>query len=586
MGLSDNPLDLIMETLKINLLTLAGTKRLSDLCHQDRSEIGGKALGLLDVHKLLLDINADDFTDISINIPDMVVIGTSVFDAFIQRNQLWDIAMSKSYDHRIADYFQKATMPFEVLKALRNLIDNWRMPLAIRSSSLLEDSIRQPFAGIYQTKMIPNNALNIDVRFHKLIEAIKFVWASTFFSLSKDYSQAIDADIRNEKMAVIIQKMVGKQHQNRFYPELSGVARTYNFYPIKPARPADGVASLALGLGKTIVDGHATWTYSPKHPNMPPPYSGLQDVINKTQKYFWVVNMGQVQAYNPIKETEFMQLENLVIADQDGVLDHLASTYDPDSDRLSAGTGLKGPRVLNFAPILSHNQIPLNTLMIKLLENFAKMQSCPVEIEFAMTFSPHRFSLLQVRPMNIITESQQLSLDELNSSNNLVASESVLGNGTLNNIRDIVYVLPKGFDKRKTKQIAAELAQHNQKLLESKTPYLLIVLGRLGTFDPWLGIPVTWGQVCGAKVIVEVSQDNMRVELSQGSHYFHNIINLDIKYFCLPFSQPYRVNWHFFKDQVIIEQSEYTQHVKTGSPLLVKVDGQSGRGVIQVQDSY
>jgi hypothetical protein len=546
----------------------------------ERAEIGGKAQGLLSISDLLAEIDANDFPDIQINIPDSVVLSTSVFDAFMERNQLYDIAFSNQQDKRIAHAFQASDMPFEVLGELRNLIEDWKMPLAVRSSGLLEDTMNQPFAGVYLTKMIPNNDSIIDKRFEELIGAIKLVWASTYFMLAKDYSKATNLDTREEKMAVIIQKMIGKQIGERYYPELSGVARSFNFYPIPPAKPKDGVVSLALGLGKTIVDGNKTWTYSLKYPKMPPPFKSSRDMLYETQNEFWTVNMGIVPEYNPIEEMEYMQKENLLVAENDGVLSHLVSTFDPQSERLSMGMGQAGPRVLTFAPILSTNEIPLNDLINEILESFEKILSCPLEIEFAMTFNPHRFSLLQVRPMKITLTHQQVTQEDLDYKNNIVASTCVLGNGYVEGIHDIVYVLPEKFELKHTRAIAAELEIHNQRLVDEKLPYILIVFGRLGTQDQWLGIPVTWGQICGAKVIVEATQDNVKVELSQGSHYFHNIINMDVKYFSLPISAPYRINWEWLMQQRVISQGEYTCQIQIDQPAIVKVDGRCGWGVI------
>lgn len=562
------------------LISMIRKRGPSDISSDSQFEIGGKALGLMNASEMLTEINPDEIPGIDMDIPEMVVIGTSVFDAFMERNSLTAIALSTVQDNRVAHAFQQATIPFEVLGDLRNLLEKWNMSLAIRSSGLLEDTMQQPFAGVYLTKMIPNNASNLETRFQKLVEAIKFVWASTYFRVAKDYCKATNLDIQTEKMAVIIQKMVGKRYQNRYYPEISGVARSYNFYPVKPARPEDGVVSLALGLGKTVVDGGKTWTYSPKYPTIPPPFKTIQDTLQETQNQFWLVNMSEEYEYNPIKETEYMLLENIRTAENDQVLEHLVSTYDLETDRLSMGMGGNGPRVLTFAPLLHLKTIPFNNLIKQILQTFEAKLSFPVEIEFAMTFNPHRFSLLQVRPMKIPTDNLVITEEELSLANTLIASKNVLGNGLLTDVQDIVYVKPDCFDLKLTKQIAMELENHNKRLLETNRPYILIVFGRLGTLDPWLGIPVTWGQICGARVIVEATQENVKVELSQGSHYFHNIINLDVKYFSMPYSQPYRIQWDWLASQPIELDGISTRHVKLNQSLTVKVDGKNGWGII------
>jgi len=544
-----------------------------------RAEIGGKALGLLSMQNALSEINGS-IPGITVDIPSFTVVGTSVFEAFIERNDLADIARSDMPDERITYAFMNADMPFEVLGELRNLVMNLTTPLAVRSSGFLEDAARRPFAGVYATKMIPNNQHDPDVRFRKLLEAIKFVWASTFFKISKDYCRATGLDICTEKMAVILQNMVGKRHSDHYYPELSGVARSFNYYPIKPARPQDGVVDLALGLGKTIVDGGKTWSFSPAYPKRPPPFESVDEIFSETQNEFWVVNMGELPEYDPIKETEYMQRLNLQAAEEDDVLQYLASTYDPISERFSAGLGFKGPRALTFAPLLALDILPLNLLIKSVLACCEKTLRTPVEIEFAMTFNPHHFALLQVRPMVIPTVHLQVSDRDLSNSKNLAASELVLGNGSVNDIVDVVYVKPDKFELKYTRQIAEELEIINRHLLMEERPYILIVFGRLGTFDPWLGIPVTWGQVCGAKVIVEATQENVKVELSQGSHYFHNIINLGVLYFSMPFNCPRRVKWKWLEKQKIVRDMEFVRQIQTPVPFKIKVDGRSGRGVI------
>lgn len=544
---------------------------------EDREEIGGKAQGLLAIQQAIAGVSSE----ITVNIPRMLVLGTSVFDAFMQRNALWETALSDLPDERIAHAFLRADMPFESLGELHNLLQQWTMPLAVRSSGWLEDMTRRPFAGVYQTKMIPNNPHDPNTRFQKLVEAIKLVWASTFFRIAKDYCQATELCMGDEKMAVIIQEMVGKRHHERFYPELSGVARSFNYYPLKPALPHDGVVNLALGLGKTIVDGGKSWMYSPAYPHMPPPFHSPQETLNETQNEFWAVNMGAQAEYNPLKETEYMRLENLTSAERDGSLQYLASTFDLESERLSIGTGVRGPRVLTFAPLLSLNEIPFNRLILDLLARCEQSLGCPVEIEFAMTFDPHRFGFLQVRPMVIPNGGLRLTHEDLQQPGLVVASEAVLGNGMRDDIQDVVYVIPEAFHLKNTRQTADELAAHNQRLLAEKRPYVLIVFGRLGTLDPWLGIPLAWGQICGAKVIVEATQENVRIELSQGSHYFHNIINLGVMYFSMPFSSPYRIDWGWLEHQPAASAGAFTRHVRLPAPLLIKVDGGSGRGLIQ-----
>jgi hypothetical protein len=544
-------------------------------------ELGGKAEGLASISDILhSELDQEKLPDIKVEIPSMAILCTDVFDSFMGQNQLYDLAYSDLPDSRVAHAFQKAELPFEVLGDLRSIVDQVHIPLAIRSSSMLEDTKNEPFAGIYHTKMIPNNEYDPDVRFRQLAEAIKFIYASTYFKGAKGYRKTIGHKDEDEKMAVIIQELVGKRYRNRFYPEVAGVARSYNYYPLKPAKPEDGVVNLALGLGKTVVDGGISWQYSPAFPKAEPPFGSVSDMLVDTQTEFWVVNMGEPPKYDPINEGEYITQENIVAAEEDGSLQYVASTYNALAGRLSIGTGFKGPRVLTFAPLLVLKLVPFSDLMKSLLSICEQSLGTPVEIEFAMTFNPHRFGFLQVRAMAIPTDVVHVSEAELEGENVVVSSDSVLGNGIVENIKDVVYIKPESFELKNTKAIVPDLEQFNDKLLGAGLPYLLIVFGRLGTADPWLGIPVQWGQICGAKVIVEATLANVRVELSQGAHYFHNMINLGIKYFSLPFNQQHKIDWKWLGGQEIIDETRFIRHVRLEAPLKIRVDGQRSRGVI------
>lgn len=544
-------------------------------------ELGGKANGLAQIRNVLnTKLDFDTFTGVKIDIPSLVVVCTDSFDAFMQHNNLYSIAYSDLPDERIAQIFQKADLPFEILGDLRALIDQVHTPLAIRSSSLLEDSQREPFAGIYATKMIPNDLYDPDTRFRQLVEAIKFVYSSTFFKSAKQYRKAIGRRSEEEKMGIIIQELVGKRFHTRFYPELSGVARSYNYYPMRPSKPEDGVVSLALGLGKTIVDGGRCWTYSPAYPKVDPPFGSVNNLLNESQTEFWAVNMGDPPEYDPVTETEYLKLENLTASERDDVLRYVASTYSPLSGRLSIGTGFNGPRALTFAPILVLEEIPLNNLVRELLDICQTTLGAPVEIEFAMTFNPHHFGFLQVRTMATPNAEIHVKPEELSGENILVATKHALGHGVIDSIQDIIYTKPEVFDLRHTMAMVPELEHFNSRLLDEQRQYILVVLGRLGTTDPWLGIPINWGRISGAKVIVEATQENVRVELSQGSHFFHNIISLGVKYFTLPISSHHKIDWDWLAQQAVIGETKFLRHVRLPKPLQVKVDGRNSRGII------
>jgi hypothetical protein len=545
-------------------------------------EIGGKARGLVLLNQLLTSEELRSiYGEISVGVPTLTVLRSGVFDAFVEKNDLFRYREGEYSDDQIAHAFQLGELPFHILGDLHALVEGVRTPLAVRSSSLLEDATFEPFAGIYSTKMIPNHQFDPGIRFQKLSEAIKYIFASTFFSSARSYRTATGHDHTEEKMAVIIQDVVGNRHHVRYYPELSGVARSYNYYPVGRAEPEDGVISLALGLGKTIVDGGVVWSYSPARPRVGPPYGSVNELLKHSQKEFWAINMGKPLVYDPTRETEYLLREDLAAAEHDGTLEYLCSTYDPQSDRLVPGVANAGPRALTFGPLLQLKKLPFNDLIQGILEVCEKKLENPVEIEFAMTFSPPSLGLLQVRPMVVASQIIQLTEDDLNRDDLLAASESALGNGCVDDIYDIVYVIPDQFDLAQTRKIATELAQINAILVEENRPYLLIVFGRLGSSDPWLGIPVDWGQISGTQVIIETYQDDFSVEMSQGSHFFHNLTSLGVNYLALPKTGRFKLDWDWLNKQPEIQRFDFARHVRTAQPLSIKIDGRASRGIIQ-----
>lgn len=554
-------------------------------------QLGGKARGLVQIRDLLAaELPASRFPGLEVFVPKMAVLGTDIFDAFIQRNDLSDIAFSESADDRIGQAFMRAQLPTEIVGDLRALVEEVRTPLAIRSSSLLEDALFRPFAGVYETKMVPNNQPDVDARFQRLVEAVKFVYASTYFSAAKSYVRATSHSSAEEKMAVIIQEVVGTPHNERFYPDVSGVGRSYNFFPAKGVSPKDGVVNLALGLGKTIVDGGTSWIYSPARPKAPPPFGSIRDMLRNTQLHFWAVNMGKPPAYDPVTEAEYLVRSDLSAADYDDTLAHVVSTYDARRDRLVPGTAASGARVLDFAPLLSHADVPLVGLIKELLAVGERSLGTACEIEFALTFprkglSGTRVGFLQLRPMLVSEEEVDLPEGELASTDLLLSSERVMGNGVLSSIRDIVYVKPESFHARFTRRIAGELEKANRRLVDEERPYLLIGFGRWGSSDPWLGIPVSWGQIAGARVIVESTLPGMDVEASQGAHFFHNIISFEVFYLCVGHARRAStdrapLDWAWLQEQPAVEETDHVRHVRLDPPLLVKVDGRSGRGAV------
>jgi hypothetical protein len=548
--------------------------------------LGGKAQGLADLAEVLrTGIGSKYEPDIMLCIPTLTVIATGFFDRFMEQNDLYDLALSGRRDDQIAHAFQRAELPAQLVGDLRALIAQVHTPLAVRSSSMLEDAMFEPFASVYKTKMIPNNQHDIDTRFRKLVEAVKYVYASTFFGNARSYMQATKHTTADEKMGVIIQEVVGTLIDKRFYPHISGVARSYNFYPFGLARPEDGVVDLALGLGKIVVDDGIAWSYSPARPQANPPYNTLKDLIKQTQREFWAIHMGEPPEYNPIKEAEYMRMFNLSDAEKDGTLEFLASTYSVENDSIVFGTRKPGPRVLDFATILKLDHIPLNDLMRDLLALCEETLGTKVEIEFAVTLDrnlgrPARFGFLQARPMVVPGGEVEVSTSEFAGSRVLVASETTLGNGVLDSIRDIVYVKPETFNAGLTGLIAEDLEEINRRMLVSGTPYLLMGFGRWGSSDPMGGVPVKFGQISGAKAIVEAALPNMGSMPSQGSHFFHNITSFQVFYFSVDHLEGYRIDWDWLGKQETVTETDLVRHVRTKSALKIEVDGMRRRGVI------
>jgi pyruvate phosphate dikinase-like enzyme len=545
---------------------------------------GGKAEGLKILHKISENSVFSNFPDFDVCIPRTVVITTSYFDQFMNENNLYKFAASTNEDNRIVHQFQKASLPSDILGDLREISSNIRSPLAIRSSSLLEDSAETPMAGMYVTKMIPCNQTNADIRFLRLTDAIKLIYASTFFSNSKISMSATNNNIYDEKMAVIIQDVAGDLHNRSFYPDISGVARTFNYYPTGHSESKDGVISLALGLGKFIVDGGNPWPYSPAYPSSPPPYNSVNDMMKNTQNYYWAIDMNN-KYYNPVSESEYLKKLSLKEAEYDNTIKYAASTYDPYSDRLEPGVHTKGPRIITFAPILQNNELPLNNLLSKLMNVCTEELGTEVEIEFAVTISKNSefknlLSLLQVRPLNISEEKVSIDLDNIKTRKVIIHSKNTMGNGNIQNIKDLVFVNPDDFNFKDSNTIAKEIGLINKEMLDQNLKYVLIGFGRWGSSDPWLGIPVTWSMISMAGVIVEASLHGRPVDMSQGSHFFHNIANLKIPYICIDEYAGDSINWEWLNTLYYNPDQSIVKRVKLDKALKIMIDGRIKTGVI------
>jgi len=549
-------------------------------------EIGGKASGLILLRDMLKEqLIHNKFPDVLIDIPRFTIITTHFFDVFMEENDLYEIAFSDESDERIAHHFQAATLPADLIGSLWTIVSKIHTPLAIRSSSLLEDTLQSPYAGIYETKMISNNQPDTESRFRKLIEAVKYVYSSTYFKKAKEYSVATSNNFKQEKMAVIIQEVVGLMHGNRFYPNISGVARSLNYYPFGRLEPEDGIVSLALGLGKTIVDGGLCWSYSPQYPDLSFPYGSIKDLLKNTQTDFWAINMSPLIKYDPVNETEYLVKLNIKDAEYDNVLTKIASTYDVQSDRICIGTFKNGPRIINFAPILQLDELPINRVIKEILPICSKYAGGPVEIEFSIIMDNFRdakirFSLLQVRRIANSRSNFKINKKDFNEKDVFVKSDVVLGNGVIDNIKEVVYVKRESFDFKYSTLIASHVGIFNKRLLKQGLPYLLIGPGRWGSTDPWLGIPVKWGQISGAKIIVESYYKDRYIDFSQGSHFFHNLSSLDIIYFYVKGDDKCYINWEWLEEQKVKNESEYIKHIHLDKPVKVIVSSKDKLGVV------
>lgn len=549
--------------------------------------LGGKARGLGFVNMLINDYNLrHQFESVKIFVPSAVVLGTDVFDGFLGENNLREFALTSTDDREITKRFLEAEkFPSSVLADLAAFLELVHSPLAIRSSSMLEDSQYHPFAGVYETYMIPNTHTNPLVRLNDLLNSIKRVYASTFYQSAKDYIRVTSYRAEDEKMAVIIQKLIGRLHENRYYPDISGVAKSYNFYPLAPQKLTDGIASIALGLGKWVVDGGETVRFCPKYPSDIIQFYSVKETIRTSQRSFFSLELDADSDFGVETHDMMVQQHALEVAETDGALQYVGSTYSPDNDAIYDGIARQGIRVVTFAPILRNQVIPLSQIIELLLDMGVWGMGTPVEIEFAANFFGNRkraeFALLQMRPMVIYREPEALKLEETDPAKALCRSNQVLGHGVIEGICDIVTVDYPNYDRSASREVAAEVAAFNATLIGENRPYLLIGVGRWGSLDPLLGIPVTWEQIAGAKAIIETGFKDMSVMPSQGSHFFQNIMSFMIGYFTVnEHQQQGFIDWDWILSRQTLDQKKYTKLLRFKQPLLIKINGHQNTGII------
>ncbi|HYK89065.1 MAG TPA: PEP/pyruvate-binding domain-containing protein, partial [Acidobacteriota bacterium] len=550
--------------------------------------LGGKARGLGFVNILINNYDVRErFEGIEISVPPAVVLGTDVFDQFMDENDLRNFALNTSDDNEITRRFLEArSFPEEILGALAAFLDLVNQPLAVRSSSLLEDSQYHPFAGVYETYMIPNNRPDPFMRLSQLVNTIKRVYASTFYQSAKDYIKVTAYRLEEEKMAVIIQQMVGSPHGIRYYPDFSGVAKSYNFYPVSPQKPLDGIVSVGLGLGKVIVEGGITVRFCPKYPNHLLQFFSTAEALRNNQKEFFALDLRGQPLDGSDTSDMLVKKYTLATSEEDGTLQNLASTYSPENDVLYDGISRKGIRVVSFAPILRNKIFPLPQILDLLLDMGSWGMGTPVEIEFAVNLSASRgrrkqFGLLQMRPLVLSRETEQLEIEEVSREKLICTSGHVLGHGVLKDIRDIVMVDIERFERSRSREVAKEVTRLNEQLIEEGRPYLLIGVGRWGSLDPWLGIPVKWDQISGAKAIVEAGFKDFDVDPSQGSHFFQNITSFMVGYFTVNSRVKHGfIDWDWLRRQPAAEERGFVRHIRLDKPIVIKINGHQNKGII------
>lgn len=559
----------------------------SNFARIGEGSLGGKGRGLAFIDAMIKrNVSLENFENTQITIPKTVVLCTDNFSEFMELNQLYPIALSELSDDEILKHFLKARLPKRLIADLHAFLKAINSPIAVRSSSLLEDSHYQPFAGIYSTYMVPYNAESKTQMLEMVTEAIKAVYASVFYHDSKAYMTATKNVIDEEKMAIVLQEICGNAHENRFYPSFSGVARSLNYYPIGAEKSEDGIANIALGLGKYIMDGGTSLRFSPAYPNNILQTSTLEFALRETQTYFNALDLSQMQ-FVPQVDDGFNLLKIRVSdAEKDGTLRYIASTFNPQDQVINDSIYEGGRKIITFANILKHNVFPLAETLKEVLHIAQAEMGRPIEIEFAVNldYSPlkqHIFYLLQIRPIVDNKEMVNEDIGAIPEENAIITCKSALGHGITNDIYDLIYVKQEAFNAAKNQLIVTELERINRELISQNRHYILVGPGRWGSADSWLGIPVKWSNISNARLIVECGLSNYRVDPSQGTHFFQNLTSFGVAYFTInPFQQDGSFDTEFLNAQDALYESEYLRHVRFDKPMIMKVDGRKNKGVV------
>ncbi len=559
-----------------------------------KGSLGGKARGLAFMSAILHsnpEIH-EKFKDVDIFVPRTLVITTDGFDRFVQENNLEGLAKKDIPDEEIAKKFLKAKFPADLADDLKAYLSMVKRPIAVRSSGLLEDAQFRAYAGLYKTYMLANDHSSLKVRLDNLIDAVKLVWASAYFEGPKAFSKRVGNRTEEEKMAVMIQHLVGRNYGGYFYPAISGVAQSYNYYPFARMKPEEGIATAAMGLGKTVVEGEKTLRFSPVYPQLLPQRSSVEDILENSQRFFYALKMGENCGKLGIDENITLARIEVTDAADQPPMRLLASTYIPEEHRIRDSAGIPGGYpVLTFAQVLKYNSFPLANIISHILDMGQEGMGCPVEIEFSVNLCHEKdcrpqFALLQLRPMTAREEQMTVSITKEDIEKAFCFSESALGNTVRDDIADIIYVKPHEFDPVKTPEIAREIGKMNAALLKEGRKYLLIGPGRWGSADRWLGIPVNWADICGVGAMVETQVPELKADPSQGSHFFHNITTLGINYLTVTSNGKDFLNWDWISSLKETTTSKYLVRVRLDSPVILKVDGRKSHGLILRPEDY
>ncbi|NQT76976.1 MAG: pyruvate, phosphate dikinase [Bacteroidetes bacterium] len=550
--------------------------------------LGGKGRGIAFINTLIYNYDfSQQLPGIHIKAPKTVLIGTEEFEYFMERNGLTELILNEKDYSKIKKAFLKSRLTETMIKRLKMVLVDFKKPIAIRSSGLFEDSLMQPFAGIFETFLLPNSHPDPKVRLQQAMDAIKMVYASVYSEMARGYVEAVHYKIEEEKMAVVIQEVVGNQYDHYFYPHISGAAQSFNYYPVSHMKPEEGFVVAAVGLGKYVVEGEKAFRFSPKYPEIE--INSPKDQYKNSQLQFFAVDLEKKEPN--LLEGDIAGLARLDIdeAEKQGTLKHCASVYNPDNDQILPGLTHPGPRIVNFANILKYKYIPLAQTIEVVLDVVKEALGSPVEIEFAVDLNKDKnglasFYLLQIKPLLGSASDYNVNLDKIKKESILMYSEKGMGNGIIEDIEDVIYVDQSTFDKADTVEIAEEVNKLNTLMVADKRKYILIGPGRWGTRDRWIGIPVNWPQISNAGIIIETSLEDFPLDASSGSHFFHNVTSMNVGYFSVQpeFANSY-IRYDILAGQKLISEMKYVKHIRFKKPLKVRMDGKKRISVITLE---